>query len=117
MRRDAMGRPMLPRPMKPTCLSMGLCQPEEGEGPHLDALAWRRVGRRGGVDERGMGGEPCPAVPRRVVDLEYQRLVAPHFGEIEPPMLRVVAHLIGLAHPMGIAPFGSDQVARCEAPR
>ena len=53
---------------------------EKRERADLDALARPRVGRRGRIVEGGVGRPAGAAVLRRVVDLEHQRLVAPHRG-------------------------------------
>src|SRR4029453_13090737 len=50
---------------------------EQGQGAHLYALARRRVRGRGGVVERGVGGEACPP-PVGVVALQEQRRAGVH---------------------------------------
>src|SRR5436853_7811362 len=83
---------------------------EEGQRARLDALARRGPRRRRRVDERGVRREARPSVGLRVEDLEDQRLVAPHLGEVEPAVAGVVLQAIGLADAVRIAPLGDRQV-------
>src|SRR5438094_6403465 len=90
---------------------------EEGHRARLDALARRGSRRRRRVDERGVRREARPSVGLRVVDLEDQRLVAPHLGEVEPAVAGIVLQAVGLADAVRIAPLGHQQVLGHEAAR
>src|SRR6267143_6376068 len=90
---------------------------EEGHRPRLDALARRGPRRRRRVDERGVRREARPSVGLRVVDLEDQRLVAPHLGEVEPAVARVVLQAIGLADAVRIAPLVAHDLPHALRPR
>src|SRR6478735_9514198 len=76
---------------------------KKGQRADFDALARTRVGWRGGVVERGMGGPAGATVLQGVVDLEDQRLLAPHPGQPVPAVLGIVGDGIGLADAVGIA--------------
>src|SRR5229473_1625598 len=84
---------------------------EEGEGADFDALARRRIGRRGRILERRVHGEPRATVARRIEAFDEQHLVALHAREIEPAVTRAVGHRVDLADAVGIAPLGRHQIA------
>src|SRR5262249_59375016 len=70
---------------------------EKRQCADFDALARPRIGRRGRVFERGVGRPAGAAVPRGVVDLEDQRLLAPHARQPVPAVLGIVSDGVGLA--------------------
>ncbi len=83
----------------------------------LDAFARVRVRRRGRVVEGGVGRPAGTAVLDRVVDLEDQRLIAPHARQPVPTMRRIVGDRIGLADAVGIAPLGNHEIVERDAAR
>src|SRR5689334_6445372 len=90
---------------------------EERQRARLDALARRRAGRRGGIVEGSVRREARTAVVLGIVDLEHDRLVAPHARKVIPAMRGVVLEAIGLPDAMRIAALGDEQVARGDAVR
>src|SRR6266571_6315621 len=90
---------------------------EKSERARLDALARRRLRARAEIVERGVRGEPRPAALFRVEHLEHEHLVAPHFGEIEPAVGRVVAQPVRLTHAVRIAALGDEQIPGRDAAR
>ena len=63
---------------------------EKRQRADFDAFAGACVTRRGGIVEGGVGGPAGAAVFERIVDLEHDRLLAPHAREPEPFMRGVV---------------------------
>src|SRR5260370_29037513 len=90
---------------------------EKRECADFDALARPRGGRRGRVLESGVGGPAGAAVLRRVVDFEYQRLLAPYARQPVPAVLGIVGDGVGLADPVGIAAFAHHEIPRRGAAR
>src|SRR3954469_6752306 len=76
---------------------------EKGECTDFDAFARPRIRRRGRIVEGGVGGPAGATVLQGVVDLEDQRLLAPHQGQPVPAVLGIVGDGIGLADAIGIA--------------
>src|SRR5262249_17607713 len=75
---------------------------EKRQRADFDALARPRVGRRGRVFERGVGGPAGAAVLRRIEDFEHQRLLAPHTRQPVPAVLGIVGDGVGLADPVRV---------------
>src|SRR6516162_7176929 len=90
---------------------------EKRQCAEFDALARPRIGRRGRVLESGVGGPAGAAVLRRVVDFEYQRLLAPHARQPVPAVLGIVGDGVGLADPVGIAALAHHEIPRRDAAR
>src|SRR6187431_3071448 len=85
--------------------------PVEHQCPELDTLARGRVGGRGRVDKGGMRPEPRTAVGCRIVALQQQRLVGPHFRNVVPAMVRVVFDRVGFTAAVRVNQVGSDEIA------
>src|SRR5258708_39228614 len=84
---------------------------ENKEGAQLDALARRRVWRRGRIGERGVRSEARNgAVIARIEALEQQNFVVAHFRRIEPALAGIVGEIVGLAAPIAIDKLGGDEV-------
>src|ERR1700704_2423622 len=83
---------------------------EKCQRPDFDALARARVGRRGRIFEGGVGGPAGAAVFQRIVDLEYDRLLAPLAREPVPLVGGIVGDGIGLPDAVGIAALGAHAV-------
>src|SRR5262249_50769181 len=77
----------------------------------FDALAQRRVGRCGGIDEGGVRPEPRAAVVQRVIALQKESFLRLHLRKIEPAMVGIEFDRIGLAAAVGIDQVGGDEIA------
>src|SRR5260370_8409154 len=84
---------------------------EKRERADFDALTQSRVGGRGRILERGVRGPAGAAVLRRIVDLEHQRLLAPHARQIVPAVLGIVVHGVGWPDSLRLAPFAYYEIA------
>jgi len=88
---------------------------EEDEGADFEALAGRRVGRRGRVVETGVGGKPrCPN-GRRVEAADEHGLIGLHLRKVVVALVGVVGDRIGLARPVRVSEVAGDQVILGEA--
>src|ERR1051325_6167374 len=90
---------------------------EKSQSPHFDALARRRLGRARGIVEGAVRGPARAAVLDRVESLEHDCLVALHFGEIIPAMLRIESAVVHFADPVGINPRAREQFFYADAAR
>src|SRR5262245_52043675 len=96
----------------------------EHEGSDLNAFAWQSVRWCHRVTEGGVGSEARATISLRVVALDEERLVNLHFWYIEPAMLGIEGHRVGLADPMLIdeirgdelLPLHGERIADCERP-
>src|SRR5215217_6791849 len=91
------------------------CRSEKRECPDLDASPRACIGGRGRVFKGGVGGPAGAAVLRRIVNLENDGFVAALAWEPVPAMCGIVRDRIGLADPVGGAPFGHNEVFRRQA--
>src|SRR5262249_21657966 len=64
-----------------------------------------------------MGGPARATVLERVIDLEHQRLLAPHAWEIVPAVLRIILRRVGLADAIGVAALRDHEVFERDAAR
>src|SRR5262245_30915601 len=88
---------------------------EKSERTHFNTLPRRSVRRSRRIIERGMRGESSTLF-FRVVDLENDRFVAAHLGEIDPPMIGIGFEPIGLADPVRITALGDHEIAKRNTP-
>src|SRR5882757_11297741 len=93
----------------------GAASREESQRLELNALLYQPIARRTWILKRGMRHEPGDTVARRIVVLEQQHFVLPHSGNVEPSVLRVVLHRIGLADAIAVYEIRGDQISRRRA--
>ena len=98
------------------CRRVGLST-EKCKGPSLDALAWPGVGGRIGIVESGVCGKAGGPCGIRIEDLEDQRLMTLHLGEMVPHVQRVVGDVVNLSGAIGIAPLQHDKAFLRDATR
>src|SRR5271170_4255395 len=96
--------------LKLRCTRTGAEKSEERHRPDLDALAERRVGRRGRILEGGVADEAGTAVSLRFVGLQEHNLVRRHLREVPPLMLRRVAHHVVLAVTVAVMQIKLEEV-------
>src|SRR5262249_33176554 len=104
------GRALLLMTGDPGTLLSAIHRSEERERAYLDAFARPWIRRCRWVVECRVRSPAGAPVLERIIDLEDQRLVAPHPREPVPAVLRIVFYGVGLPHAIGVPALGHDQV-------
>jgi hypothetical protein len=75
-----------------------------GRGPRLWAT------RKSGCDRIRVGGETGASIRLGSIALEHQHLICPHLCYVEPAVLWIERHRVGLSNPLWIDKLGGNEL-------
>src|SRR5262245_10222056 len=74
------------------------------------------MGRGGGLGECRVGGETATSMGLGIIALEQQDLICPHLWYVEPAVLPIERHRVGLSNTIWIDEIGGNELLALDSP-